>query len=252
MNRIAHVITVTCIAIAAAIAPSVPMAAASTAITTVDNSGPSASLVVRAWSDPSVRLGNDDRAVSASVTSLSLFAVPEPQPRQFQRHDLVQIIVRETSSARKKSQLDTEKDYEIDGAISAFPKLSLSDILQMQLYAGRSDNLPSLGVDMNKRFEGEGEKRDNEDITARLTAEVVEVLPNGNLVLEARTFIQLDSEETQLQVTGVCRPEDVTAANSVLSNQLHDLRIERIIEGELKASQTKGIIPRVLDALFHF
>ena len=53
-----------------------------------------------------------------------------------------------------------------------------------------------------------------------------------------------------MKVTGVCRPEDVSPANTVLSNQIHDLSIEKVNHGELKKASEKGIIAQVFDAIF--
>ena len=112
--------------------------------------------------------------------------------------------------------------------------------------------MPQLGVDYQRDFKGEGDYKREDDFTARLTAEVFEILPNGNLVLEARTHIKTDKEEATIRVTGICRPEDVTAANSVLSSQIHDLKIEKVHTGDLKKNAEKGLIPRILDTLFAF
>ena len=52
-----------------------------------------------------------------------------------------------------------------------------------------------------------------------------------------------------ITVTGVCRADDVTGTNTVLSNQLFDLRVVRKAEGELKKANKKGIITKILDVL---
>lgn len=184
---------------------------------------------------------------------LSMFAVTPPEPRTFQKHDLVQIIVRETSRAESKHELDTDKKYNLDGSIDSFPSLQLSDILQLQLRASDPENFPiDVGVDFEKKFEGEGDYKREDDLTARLTAEVLEIQPNGNLVLEARTHIRNDKETMTIKVTGICRSDDVSPANTILSNQIHDLSVEKVHEGELKNANEKGIIAQVLDAIFAF
>ena len=55
-----------------------------------------------------------------------------------------------------------------------------------------------------------------------------------------------------MKVTGICRPDDISAANTVLSNQVHDLMIEKIHKGELRESSKKGIIAKVLETVFAF
>jgi flagellar L-ring protein precursor FlgH len=187
-----------------------------------------------------------------TLRDASMFVVAPEQPRSFRKHDLVQIIVRETSRAESSQELESDKSFDIDGKIAAWPHLDLTDILNLQLYAGRTVNLPEVRIDLSKGFEGEGDYKREDDFTARLTAEVIDLLPNGHLVLEARTFIKNDEEETTIKVTGVCRPSDVTAANTVLSNQIHDLCIMKTNRGELKKANEKGIISKVFDTLFAF
>lgn len=69
-------------------------------------------------------------------------------------------------------------------------------------------------------------------------------------MLEARTHIKQDNEESTMKVTGICRPEDVSPVNTVLSNQIHDLHVEKINAGDLKNVNEKGIIAKVFDAVF--
>jgi len=196
----------------------------------------------------------DDAAGSGAArpVTISLFAVKAPEARLFAVHDLVQIIVRETSKAKRSQELETEKDFSLDGKISAWPDFDLMDLLQLQLRASDTSDLPKLGLEFNKEFTGEGEYERKDDLSDRLTAEVIEILPNGNLILEARTSIRTDKEESVMKVTGICRPDDVTPANTVLSNQIHDLVIERMHEGELQQSTEKGIIAKVLETVFAF
>ncbi len=214
------------------------------------NNEPSSSLMVR----PPTGSQTEDRPTEPphALRQVSMFAVAPPQPRSFQKHDLIQIIVREQSEARSRQEVDTEKKYALNGKISAFPNFQLSDLLQFQLQGGSGTNMPEVRVDGNQKFEGDGDYRRSDDFTARITAEVIEVLPNGNLVIEARTFIKTDREEQTMKVTGVCRPQDVTAANTVLSNQIHNLTVEKVHNGELPRAAERGIIAKVLDFVFAF
>ena len=209
---------------------------------------PSNSLMARSL--PQAQAGPEDEEWHALRQS-SQFAIAPPQPRQFSVHDLVQIIVHESTNTRSRQSVETEKEWELAGAINQWPAFTLPQLLELQLRG--SNGVPvKLDLEAEKEFDGEGEYERRDDFTGRLTAEVIEVLPNGNLVLEARTRIQTDEEISTMKVTGICRAEDVTVVNTVLSNQLHDLSIEKMNQGELRRSTEKGIIARVLDALFAF
>ncbi|MGI9014678.1 MAG: flagellar basal body L-ring protein FlgH [Phycisphaerales bacterium] len=192
------------------------------------------------------------RGDSHALRDLSMFTVPPPRPREFALHDLVEIIVRETSNARSRQSLETDKEYEMKGAIKKFPSFNLVDLLELQLQQGSGTNRPELDLNFEKNFAGDGKYERRDDLTARVTAEVIEILPNGNLVLEARRRIQTDKEKSTIKVTGICRPEDVSATNTIISNQLHDLAVTLLNEGELKRASKKGIISRALDAIFAF
>ncbi len=209
----------------------------------------SSSLMAQAIAREQAIARAQDRDPNAALT---LFAVEPPRPREFQRHDLVQIIVRESSEAKSSQELETSKEWDTKGGINAWPSWDLADLLELRLAAGNTTPLPEVDVSWGKEFAGEGEYERTDDFTARLTAEIIEVLPNGNLVLEARTYIKVDEEEATMSVTGVCRSLDITAANTVLSSQIHDLKILKSHEGELKDANRKGVIARVLDAIFAF
>lgn len=210
----------------------------------------SSSIMLRRTTSALDRGQNEEQA--HALRAVSMFAVSPAEPPKFFEHDLIQIIVQETSRASSQHELETEKEYTKEMGINAWPDLRLSDLLELQLEAGDTANLPRLDLDFSREFEGEGEYERQDDLTARLTAEVIEVLPNGNLVLEARTRIKNDEEELSIQVTGVCRPDDVSADNTVLSNRIHDLKITKNHSGQLKDTNEPGIISKALNAVFAF
>ncbi|MBX6422755.1 flagellar basal body L-ring protein FlgH [Thermosulfurimonas sp. F29] len=64
------------------------------------------------------------------------------------------------------------------------------------------------------------------DIKATITARVVKVLPNGNLVVQAKRVVKQDADLEYIVLTGIVRPQDIDADNSVLSTQLSDVTLE--------------------------
>jgi len=195
----------------------------------------------------------DGKPVNPHMQRASYLAVSIPEPRQWAVNDLVTIIVRESSVTTSTAELETEKETEIDGAIEAFPRLTLDDLVDAQLQpSDQEDGTPAVDVNFSKEFEGEGDFERSDEVITRLTAKVVDVKPNGTLTLEARTHIKTDDEEKTITLTGHARAEDVTAANTVLSTQLYDLRLEQEHEGELRNATKKGLFTKVLEALFAF
>ena len=187
-----------------------------------------------------------------ALRTVSMFAISPAAARLFHEHDLIEIIVRETSAAKSTQELETEKESKFKGRVTQWPDFSLDDLFNGVIKAGNTDDLPQVDLQFKKDFSGEGEYERRDDFTARLTAEVIEVLPNGNLILESRTRIKTDDEETMIKVTGICRSDDVSPVNTILSTQLHDLRVEKVNKGEIKKSSEKGIFTKALDFLFAF
>ena len=190
----------------------------------------------------SMLLDEEGLPITNQLEATSLFAFAPEKPRVFKEHDLVQIVVRETTRIASFQGLETDKEFGLVGGVRSFPGLNSNDLLKYT----------QVDLGGEKEFEGEGEYAREDDLTTRLTAEVIEILPNGNLVLEARTRIKTDDEEMFTQLTGTCRPDDVTAANTILSNQIFNLEIEKLHYGQVRDAANKGILARILDVVFAF
>lgn len=191
--------------------------------------------------------------ISPDIAASSFAAVKVPEPRRFAKHDLITIIIRESTETDFEATMETEKEVGVDGEISQFPRFNLRDLLNAQLRPNdMEEGVPAVGVDFGNEFTGEGGYSRSESITGRITAKVIDVKPNGMLVLEARKHLRTDEESLDLVITGSCRPEDVTIDNSVLSTQLYNLRLDKQHEGELRNSTKKGLLTKVMDLLFNF
>lgn len=190
--------------------------------------------------DPSVPL----RGVSMLVTS-------PPPPPSFERYDLITIIVNESSSHTREQTVETERDATMDTSITSIP--SIQRLLRDQtIENGLEEQLELFGYDAQAEFEGDGQYDRTDRVQNRITAQIIDVKPNGNLVLEARTRIQTDDEIQNFVLSGVCRTADITANNTVQSSQLFDLRIDTQNEGELRQSTRKGWLTRFLERVSPF
>ncbi|MBX3386224.1 MAG: flagellar basal body L-ring protein FlgH [Phycisphaeraceae bacterium] len=190
------------------------------------------------------------RAAAAQLEAYSLMVVVPPKPRTFQKHDLIEIIINENSTQKIEQSLDTTKRYDIRAELSQFP--SLKDLLEFQLRNGIGTPV-RLGVNSNTRYNGDGEAERKDRFTARIAAEVIDVKPNGNLVLEARKSIEgSGGDKTFMVLGGVCRSADITSSNTVQSSQIANMALRIEGEGDVKNAAKKGLIPRVLETIFNF
>jgi len=186
----------------------------------------------------------------AALRGYSLTLVESPKPRTYALHDKVTIIISELSKQTATSKLDTKKDVKIKAGLKQLP--SVSQLLE--LIAETDEGSPLTGVDLsaNPKFKGDGKYERSDRFTDRITATIIDVKPNGVLVLEAKRTIAKDEEVQSLVLAGECRREDVTDSNTVLSSQLADMTLIVKNEGEIKAAATKGLLTRVFESVFNF
>ena len=85
---------------------------------------------------------------------------------------------------------------------------------------------PLLNAQSNTTLKGQGQTASNTTFQTSLTGQVVDVLPNGNLVIEAERQIFMNNQHENLIVRGVARPGDISSANSIPSTALGNLEIE--------------------------
>ncbi len=187
---------------------------------------------------------------SPQLYGMSMVAVRPPTPREFRLHDLITIIVDEQSKSTSSQKLETAKKantkLELDSILDPW------ELLELRLRQGGLSGLDLVDGTGSRKFTGEGDYERLDRFTARITAEIIDIKPNGNLVLEARKHIARDGEESLLVLSGVCRRDDITSQNTILSSQLASLRIEQRNEGAVKRAASKGLLTNLLDTIFNF
>ncbi len=186
----------------------------------------------------------------AQLATVSYFSVPEPEPRVIKKHDHVTIIIREESEFSSEGTTETKKDAAIDAGITEFIKLDLADMALRG--GGIGDNPPLIVAEGSREFTGEGTVDRADSFIARVTARVLDVKPNGTLVLEGRKQITTDDEYQRFLVTGTARAEDVSADNTILSTQLADFNLRKTHKGNVRNATRKGLIPKLLDVINPF
>ncbi|MBX3357570.1 MAG: flagellar basal body L-ring protein FlgH [Phycisphaeraceae bacterium] len=189
--------------------------------------------------------------VAASLQPYSLFAVVPPPPRIYQKHDVVQVVINESSIQKFEATLDTKKKEALSAQLQGLP--NLEKLLETQLQPYDTQQLLNLLLSGQNNFKGDGSLERSDRFTTRISATVIDVKPNGSLVLEARKSTSHNNETVSVVVAGVCRPEDITTpANTVQSSQLADLVIRVETTGDVSDTASKGWITKLFDAIFNF
>jgi flagellar L-ring protein FlgH len=176
-------------------------------------------------------------------------AVKTPEPRVIRKHDLVTVIVREQSEFKSEASADTKKDAKLQAELTDFIKLNLGNL---SLDPAIGSVKPKIGMTGSGDWKGDGSFDRKDQFTTRVQAEVLDIKPNGNVLLQARTKITTDDEERLFVLSGMIRAQDITPDNSVLSTQMYDLELNKQHQGALREATRRGWLTRFFDRISPF
>lgn len=163
----------------------------------------------------------------------SLFA----DPKAARVGDAMMVLVVETSSA--SNDASTSSDRESNISMNASGKVGTSNIPEV-----------SLGVGTANGFKGSGATSTRGSIRAKISARVDSVLANGDLVITGHRTIIVNGEEQRITLSGIVRPPDILADNSVYSYNIAEARIAFEGNGVVSNAQGPGWITKLLHWLF--
>jgi len=201
------------------------------------------------WAFSTVQPADTVRPMTRSVEQASLIAVPVVEPRKFKTNDLITIIVRQQKRYEADAEYDSEKKWEIDGGLREWFRFYPNHHLGTD---NLSNGNPTFKFDFKNRYETEGESERRDKFETRVTARIIDVKPNGNLVLEASSVERHDEEKSEITLTGTCRSEDVTPENTILSTQIAEVVLTERNKGAVRDATMRGWVPRILDFLKPF
>ncbi len=162
--------------------------------------------------------------------------------------DTITVVLQERTQASKDAKTDTSKDNSVNidnptllGAPLKFdtPLLPHSD--------GRSSDL-GTSLSSQSEFTGEGSSSQGNSLTGNITVTISEVLPNGNMMVRGEKWLTLNQGDEYIQISGIVRPYDIKADNTILSSQVADARITYSGKGMVADSNQMGWLSRFFNS----
>jgi flagellar L-ring protein precursor FlgH len=163
--------------------------------------------------------------------------------RAAQVDDIVTIVVLESLTAVSSGATNTSRASAAQTQITA----------AMGILGKASKFANPLNMASSQTLAGTGQTSRNTTLTTTISAKVIQVTANGNLVVEATKEIMVNSEKQTITVRGMVRPADLTPANVVASNQVADLSVKVTGKGAVAdAIRRPNILYRFLLGLLPF
>ncbi len=164
-------------------------------------------------------------------------------------NDLITIKISENISGSNKADTVTDKSSTRDLGISSS---GLESLYNADLISTDDDVSTSLSYSSTNSFDGSGETTQEGTLTGTITARVVSVQNNGNLVIDSRKEITINNEKQVLVLQGVIRPDDILADNTIISDKIADTRLYLVGDGIITEQQTSGWLGRMADQVWPF
>lgn len=169
-------------------------------------------------------------------------------------NDILTIKIDEISKASQQVSTKTSRDSSILASIAKFLGSPLDFGLE-NLWGKDSTGadlpfIPEITSSAKSSHSGSGKITGSGKLSAEITAKVIEVMPNGNLIVEGRKEVTIDKEKRFIILSGIVRPEDVEFDNTVSSSKIADARIEYTGTGVISDKQSPGILHRVFDWVY--
>lgn len=169
--------------------------------------------------------------------------------RAAQVGDIVTVVVAISDDAQLNNSTTRERSASEDADVTNFLGVegNLANFLPNSV---DPSSLVSLGNTSNHTGNGTVDRA--ETINVQVAALVVDVLPNGNLVIAGRQEVRVNYEVRDLRISGVVRPQDITANNTIQHSQIAEARISYGGRGQLTDVQQPRYGQQLLDVLLPF
>jgi flagellar L-ring protein precursor FlgH len=195
------------------------------------------------------------RTLAVLVTALGLATAAEAQsyyrraaPRSLVTDliasdvgDILTVVINETSTVKNEDKVDRENTTTLQARLEAYT-------LSKDTF--HENVLPKIDIRQSRSFEGNAKQEKDSEVKASIAVIVIDVQPNGNLVVAGSRTVHVDDDTRILRVSGIVRPLDIdSATNRVSSAQVADARISIETEGANIRYVTRGPVGTLFDTM---
>jgi len=184
-----------------------------------------------------VRHTSQEASDSIFQTTSSWFLLEDIKPRHV--GDMLTVTLQEKTDARKNANTETIK--ETDNAVAA------ATILGAPITAS-DRNLLLTKLKSNYEFTGEADSEQSNSLTGSVTVTVVEVLANGNLVVQGEKWININQGDEYIRLRGIVRVTDIGPDNTISSERVANAQIEYSGQGTFAEVNEPGWLTKFFNS----
>ncbi len=172
-------------------------------------------------------------AIYSNETALPLFETPRA------RHpgDILTVFLVENTDAQKNATTTQKKNEAV--------KITNKAFLGRPISLGSGYSL-DFDLDNQRQFTGEGRSIQNNRLAGSISVTVTKVLANGNMMIQGEKWIHINQGKEYVQLSGIVRPPDIRADNTITSDRVANARISYGGTGQVNNTNAQGWLSRFL------
>ena len=164
-----------------------------------------------------------------------LYQKIEP-PKEIKLHDIITVVVDEKNQLISEGQIQRRRTAQYDAQLKNWIQL---DGLNAQA-SDPANGLPRATGNLNVQNQAQMELETRGALLFRIAATVVDIRPNGTMVIEARRTVHNNEERWEESLTGIIRREDILPNNTILSEDIAEMSIFKRELGHVRDGYKRG------------
>ena len=162
------------------------------------------------------------------------------------RHDRVTIVIDETTSSSMQSKTDGKSSSDVNMGVESWFTLGSGGATSR---GGDGKLRLPLSASSSRNHKGDAKSQDTQTFKTELSGRVLDVLPNGHLVIEAQKTQTVNKDTRTVLVTGVVDPANLDANSRVDAKFVMDVKWQMLSKGDIANDNRRGFLLRFYDRI---
>lgn len=187
--------------------------------------------------------GAPDRRRALTLENSSWFYIKPEDPPEIQLNDIITVIVDQKSQYINNVMMMRRQRANMDADLQKWLQFKHFGLGHAPMTGGD----PEIAGQYNLQNQIQANLRQADGLQFRVGATVVDIRPNGNLVIEAHGQQKWNHEVMEMALSGIIRRQDVLPNNTILSEDVAELQLYARQEGHIRDSWRRGWLWLFLD-----